>query len=213
LVLALLVLEERKHGEIFQRNYTTVARALDDTRAAARASLGRGLERADLLDHRLPQRLLGQCTGPRREGLWPRTWSSRYRNAIGTTHGRRAGACPGGGQGFVLTRRRGRRRAGPGRGRPPGRSPGATGKTRTGRTILSRPAPRRRWSGSRRAMPESISSCAAATLPSTHARHNAACRRLGSPAQTSFVRALGAGSWPGEMASAAHDGSSRASFL
>jgi len=37
LVLALLVLEERKHGEIFQRNYTTVARALDDTRAAARA--------------------------------------------------------------------------------------------------------------------------------------------------------------------------------
>ena len=69
LVLALLVLEERKHGEIFQRNYTTVARALDDTRAAARASLGRGLERADLLDHRLPQRLLGQCTGPRREGV------------------------------------------------------------------------------------------------------------------------------------------------
>ena len=35
LVLALLVLEERKHGEIFQRNHTTVARALDDTRAAA----------------------------------------------------------------------------------------------------------------------------------------------------------------------------------
>ena len=69
LVLALLVLEERKHGEIFQRNYTTVARALDDTRAAARASLGRGLERADLLDHRLPQSLLGQCTGPRREGV------------------------------------------------------------------------------------------------------------------------------------------------
>ena len=63
LVLALLVLEERKHGEIFQRNYTTVARALDDTRAAARASLGRGLERADLLDHRLPQSLLGPDIG------------------------------------------------------------------------------------------------------------------------------------------------------
>ena len=27
------------------------------------------LEGADLLDHRLPQRLLGQCTGPRREGV------------------------------------------------------------------------------------------------------------------------------------------------
>ena len=27
-------------------------------------------------------------------GLWPRTWSSRYRNAVGTTHGRRAGDLP-----------------------------------------------------------------------------------------------------------------------
>ena len=27
-------------------------------------------------------------------GLWPRTWSSRYRNAVGTTHGRRAGGLP-----------------------------------------------------------------------------------------------------------------------
>ena len=65
LVLALLVLEERKHGEIFQRNYTTVARALDERESASvtwRAS-------ADLLDHRLPQSLLGQCTGPRREGV------------------------------------------------------------------------------------------------------------------------------------------------
>jgi hypothetical protein len=52
------------------------------------------LEGADLLDHRLPQSLLGQCTGPRREGVVAQDVvqpiSERGRN----THGRRAGDLP-----------------------------------------------------------------------------------------------------------------------
>ena len=43
LVLALLALEERKHGKIFQRNYTTVARALDEREQRLGRHLGAAL--------------------------------------------------------------------------------------------------------------------------------------------------------------------------
>ena len=94
LVLALLVLEERKQGEIFQRNYTTVARALDDTRAAARASLGAALNVLICSITGFHSACSVSVRGRDGRGLWPRTWSSRYRNAVGTTHGRRAGDLP-----------------------------------------------------------------------------------------------------------------------
>ena len=45
-------------------------------------------------------------------GLWPRTWSSRYRNAVGTTHGRRAGDLPRRKRKPVLTRPGSLRRVG-----------------------------------------------------------------------------------------------------
>ena len=133
----------KRGNQYLRRLASTYTAAAHDL--AASVSLGCRLERADLLDHRLPQSLLGQCTGPRRGGLWPRTWSSRYRNAVGTTHGRRAGDLP-----------RRKREARPDttswfRGARAGRGANVmveprepTGKTRTGRTILSRPAPRRR---------------------------------------------------------------------
>ena len=93
------------------------------------------LEGADLLDHRLPQSLLGQCTGPRREGGCS---PGRGPADIGTPSelptGGAPGICPAVSERPVLTRPGGLRRVGRTRPLAPDWVARAHGKIRTGRT-------------------------------------------------------------------------------
>ena len=138
----------RKHAAILPCNVTRVVTGIARRRSNglrhASVSLGRRLEVLICSITGFHRACSVSVRGRDGRGLWPRTWSSRYRNAVGTTHGRRAGDLP---------RRKREARPDTTRGSPSRRAPSEasrpglgrerpTGKIRTGRTGLSRRAAR-----------------------------------------------------------------------